>query len=162
MPVSMKVITLLGYPFALLHVGAHLLTEPQLLWRVIAGLLLCWLAAGLFLAALRANKAKPLSLAGSKDAPEHLNQDGPYARIRHPFYASYFYTWAGSALMGPWWLWSAPVVMGALYWHHAGMEERKFLSSPLAPDYRAYMGHAGLFWPRLFAGRNHLPKSHHA
>lgn len=144
-----RFITMLGVPLGLLQVGTHWVTAPPFTWRTATGLVLCMTSTLLFAAALRANRARPLSLAGSQDVPQHLNQSGPYARIRHPFYASYLTTWTGSAIMGPWWLWAAPVIMATLYWRHARAEEAKFLSSPLADDYRAYMRRAGLFWPRL-------------
>ncbi len=157
-PSGMRVIALVGYPFGLLHVCNHMMAHNWVLWRLVVGLLLCWISTWLFIESLRANRERPLSLAGSMDVPEHLNQIGPYARIRHPFYASYLYTWLGSALMGPWWLWIAPVVMGALYWHHSLSEEQKFLSSPLAAAYRAYMQHTGRFLPG-FRLRSNTPQA---
>lgn len=151
LPPVMRVITALGYVSAVCLIVTHALAQEWVPWRVGTGLLLCGLSAWLFRAALRANLAQPLSLAGSTDEPQHLNRRGPYARIRHPFYASYFYTWLGAGIISPHsWMLAPALVMGTLYWHSARAEERKFLRSPLAESYRAYRRQAGLFWPRLF------------
>jgi protein-S-isoprenylcysteine O-methyltransferase Ste14 len=149
MTAGMRLIMWLGYSMALLHLLSHALIQDLVLWRVVTGLLLCWISLWLFHSARQANRDRPLSIAGSLDQPGHLNQRGPYAYIRHPFYASYLYTWAGGALMGPWWLWCAPLLFGVIYWRAARAEEDKFLSSPLAADYCDYMQRTGRFLPRL-------------
>jgi protein-S-isoprenylcysteine O-methyltransferase Ste14 len=149
LPPVMRVITVLGWLFAMGLLALHALAQEWVPWRVSVGLLLCALSAWLFRAALRANQIQPLSVAGSRDQPQHLNQRGPYGRIRHPFYASYLYTWLGAGMISPHlWALIPAVVMGGLYWHCARAEERKFLNSPLAEPYRAYRRRAGLFWPR--------------
>lgn len=151
LPPVMRVITLLGYLFGIGLLVVHAFAREWLLWRVVVGLMLCAVSSWLFLAALRANQAQPLSVAGSKDQPRHLNRAGPYARIRHPFYTSYLCTWVGAGIISAHaWMLIPAVVMGSLYWHIARAEERKFLSSPLADSYRAYRQQTGLFWPRVF------------
>lgn len=151
LPPMMRLIQVLGYVFAAALLATHALAPAWVGWRVTAGMLLCGLSLWLFRAALRANLVQPLSVAGSKDTPEHLNQRGPYARIRHPFYASYLLTWLGGGIISPHaWMLIPVFVMGALYWHNARAEESKFMQSPLADSYRAYCQQAGMFWPHLF------------
>ena len=78
---------------------------------------------------------------------------GPYARIRHPFYASYVLFWLGCALatlhpvnIGYWLVLVPTLVLGAL------QEEQGFARSPLAEEYNRYRKVAGLMWPK-FSGR---------
>src|SRR5579872_5802170 len=85
---GMKVISLCGAGFALLHLAAILLS-PGILpaWGMAAALMyLC--ALGLFWWAISANTPRPLSAAFSPDSPEHLVDRGPYRLMRHPFYCS--------------------------------------------------------------------------
>src|ERR1700746_1974891 len=53
---------------------------------------------GLFFAALRANRKRPLSVVFTADDPLHIVQSGPYRHIRHPFYAAYCGTWVAGAV----------------------------------------------------------------
>lgn len=104
----------------------------------------------LFFATLQTNRARPLTLAYDRDTPEHLNRQGPYAWVRHPFYLAYLLAftsgWIGS---GEILLALVPAFFFALYWDAASREEAKFLRSPLAGDYRAYQAQAGRFWPKF-------------
>lgn len=150
MTAGTRVLMIGGAVFGLALVVVHALAASWVLWRVVVGLALCAVSAWLFAVALRANREKPLSIAGSADAPEHLNERGPYARIRHPFYAAYLATWLGAGIIAPHPAALLPaVVMGALYWRHAWAEEAKFLAGPLAEEYRAYRRRAGMFAPRF-------------
>jgi protein-S-isoprenylcysteine O-methyltransferase Ste14 len=104
----------------------------------------------LFFAALKANRAQPLTLAYDTDIPEHLNRRGPYARVRHPFYLAYLLAftsgWIGSGEIV---LALVPAFFFALYWDASSREEAKFMQSPLAGEYRAYQAQAGRFWPKF-------------
>lgn len=104
----------------------------------------------LFFAALRANRAQPLTLAYDTDTPEHLNRKGPYACVRHPFYLAYLLAFTSG------WIGSGELVLGlvpafffALYWDASSREEAKFMQSPLAGEYRAFQAQAGRFWPKF-------------
>jgi protein-S-isoprenylcysteine O-methyltransferase Ste14 len=109
-------------------------------------------ALGLFWWAVAANRTRPLSLAFSKDAPEHLVAWGPYRRMRHPFYAAYSLAWlAGAVTATEPGLLVPLVVMGVLYVRAARLEEAKFAASPLADAYAAYRARTGMFWPSLRA-----------
>jgi protein-S-isoprenylcysteine O-methyltransferase Ste14 len=83
------------------------------------------------------------------DEPEHLVVEGPYARIRHPFYTSYLLSVAGCVLAAPHPLMLA--VLAVVAWRldgTAAREERRFLASEaLGARYRAYMRATGRFLP---------------
>ncbi len=150
---GMRAIAGLGTPFALWHLvtlGFAVTDPPSAPGVVAAGVGLFALALVLFWSAVRANSARPLTLAFSPDAPGHLVAWGPYRRVRHPFYASYALAWLGGALAGSHALLLVPfVVMGALYVRAARLEEAKFAQSPLAEAYAAYRARTGMFWPSL-------------
>lgn len=83
------------------------------------------------------------------DTPAHLVTVGPYARVRHPFYASFILmlTAAAAALPHPGTL--ALLGIGSLQLHRtARREEKRLLASPLAAEYAAYMVRTGRFVPR--------------
>jgi protein-S-isoprenylcysteine O-methyltransferase Ste14 len=104
----------------------------------------------LFWWAVRVTRTRRLSLAFSKDEPDFLNTDGPYAWVRHPFYTSYVTFWLATALESPGWAhWIVPVCMAGLYARAARMEEAKFASSGLAADYEAYKKSTGMILPTI-------------
>jgi len=111
-------------------------------------------AFAMFLWALATNRRRPLSLAWSVDAPEHLVTRGPYRWVRHPFYLSYILAWTGAALVT-----AAPAsavvpaVVCLLFLGTARQEEEKFARSPLAAEYGAYRRLTGMFLPRIFPPR---------
>lgn len=116
--------------------------------RGIAGSVLYVLALAVFWWALLSNRRIPLSGAYSPDLPAHLNQDGPYRYVRHPFYCSYLTTWiAGFVATAAWWLLPTIILMIAIYIHAARTEEAKFESSRFAEMYAAYRRRTGLFVP---------------
>ncbi|HEV2418939.1 MAG TPA: methyltransferase [Terriglobia bacterium] len=144
----MKVITVCGYTFAALHLGAILLAQgvsPERFWLAAfiyaAGLALYWWAIAI-------NRARRLSAAFSGDVPTHLVEDGPYRLIRHPFYCSYLLVWtAGVIGSGRLWLLATVAVMLGLYLRAAYIEERKFARCALASEYEALRGRTGLLTP---------------
>jgi protein-S-isoprenylcysteine O-methyltransferase Ste14 len=145
------VLTLTSAIFAVAQMIVHLRTEDWEPSRVAAGLALCIVATWLFRATVQANLTQPLSVAGSQDLPQHLNQTGPYARIRHPYYCAYLCNWLGSGLASPhWWMLLPFVVMSWMYWRAAASEEMKFQRSALAEEYERYRARAGMFWPRFW------------
>lgn len=149
---GMRAIALLGSVSAIAQLGT-------LVWRVLdpvpfsapvaLGAALMLAAFGLFWWAIAANRRAPLTLAFTEDAPSHLVTWGPYAFIRHPFYASYLAAWLAGALAAhasP--LLLSALVMGCLYTQAAVREEDKFARSPLAGRYAAYRRETGVFVPR--------------
>lgn len=105
----------------------------------------------LFWWAVRTTKLRRLTLAFDDDLPSFLHLQGPYRWIRHPFYASYVLFWIASSLATPGMLpWVVPVGFAAIYIAAATKEERKFETSPLAPEYVRYRSYTGMLLPSLW------------
>ena len=80
---------------------------------------------------------------------EHeLVQHGPYARIRHPMYTSFFLGYVGSLLLLQSWVFILPFVFAPGFYVMTVVEER-ILSERFGPAYDAYRRVAGRFLPRL-------------
>jgi protein-S-isoprenylcysteine O-methyltransferase Ste14 len=91
-----------------------------------------------------------LKLIFDLDRPRFVLQSGPYAYIRHPFYAAYILYWAGCALATLHWANIAFFVGATVALAYAALvEERGFAATRRAEAYAAYRRKAGLFWPRL-------------
>jgi len=90
------------------------------------------------------------SYIGNSDTPQFVFDGGPFAYIRHPFYASYLITNTAVAMAFPSWA-SVATAIGtlALLWGATVFEERKFEKSPSAAEYRAYIARTGRFLPKL-------------
>lgn len=123
--------------------------RPVSIARLGATALLLVTALALFGWAAWVNRPRPLSLAFAATAPEHIQTRGPYALVRHPFYASYVLAFLGGLVAAPApWL-ALPVAAGAWnYWRAARREEAAFAASPVAEAYRAYAARVGMFFPR--------------
>lgn len=121
----------------------------QPLWAQLSGLAVQFLGAGLFVWAISASRAARLRLVFDPEHPRSLVETGPYRLVRHPFYVSYIVFWTGWAL-ATWSLLALAglVVVVAVYWRAAQLEETRFASSPMADIYAAYRGRTGFFWPR--------------
>ena len=113
-------------------------------------ILLYVVSLALFWLAIFANWRNALHHCFTELTPQHMVDWGPYKYVRHPFYVSYSLAWIAGALAAhkPW-LWGTVVAMGWLYWRAASMEEKQFLSSPLAAVYRNYMKSVGFMFPRI-------------
>jgi protein-S-isoprenylcysteine O-methyltransferase Ste14 len=95
-------------------------------------------------------KPMQLSAAFSPDAPVELVRCGAFRFIRNPFYLSYILAQAVPLLASrSGWALIPLIWMGGLYWRAAVIEERKFLGSPLAQEYREYVRQTGRFVPRI-------------
>ena len=113
------------------------------------------LSLALFWSAVAATRARPLTIVFSGDVPKHLVERGPYRFVRNPFYVSYLLCYlAGLVGTGSWPLAVPVVALAAAFAVAARHEERKFLGSPLAADYRAYMRRTGRFLPRVGVSRS--------
>jgi protein-S-isoprenylcysteine O-methyltransferase Ste14 len=130
--------------------GAAILARPVPPARMLAAGAVFLVALGLFGWAARVNRERPLLLAFAAPSPDYLQTRGPYALVRHPFYASYILGFAGGLLAaGTPWLLPAVAVGIANYWRAAAREERDFQASPLAGAHRVYAERVGMFVPRL-------------
>lgn len=147
---GMKVITSCAAAFGILHLFAILFRSTLTPERSITGSLLYICAAGLFWWTIQTSRGKNFSGAFSPDAPVHLQGDGPYRFIRHPFYTSYIVTWiAGWVITAQWWLVPTVAVMIVIYVLASSAEEAKFLRSPLAGAYQQYRFRTGRFLPNF-------------
>ena len=108
-------------------------------------------ALTLFCWAWRANRQQPLDFIGSNRPPRHLNQSGPYARVRHPFYSAYCASWIASVLATQ--AHGVVTVMGglllAVYISGARREERLFAEGDLGAQYRAYVSAVPMLIPKF-------------
>lgn len=87
------------------------------------------------------------------DAPRHIVTWGAYARVRHPFYASFLLCLTGTlcALPHPA---TAAILLYAVVALNltAAREERRLAGSEFGEEYRKYMARTGRFFPRLGGG----------
>jgi protein-S-isoprenylcysteine O-methyltransferase Ste14 len=124
-------------------------------WARAAGFSLHLLGIALFGWAVLATRQNRPAMAFAGERPDHIFKSGPYAYIRHPFYASYLLYWLGcvvatSSLV----LAFIFLALAALYTIAALGEERAFSHSAIGDEYEAFRRSTGLFWPRLrLAGR---------
>lgn len=104
----------------------------------------------LFHSTCSVHKNKKLTAIFSDNLPEHLVTQGPYKKIRHPFYTAYLLNYAGAAI-AIFQLWALIVFISLylLYRYAAFLEENKFDTSRLQQDYREYQKSTGLFIPKI-------------
>jgi len=86
------------------------------------------------------------------DAPHSIVTWGPYARLRHPFYASFLTALLGALLFSV----NAGTLLAFFYALivlelTARREERRLCASEFGAEYAAYMQRTGRFLPRLAA-----------
>jgi protein-S-isoprenylcysteine O-methyltransferase Ste14 len=146
MPPGMKLTSALsttGFVWFLWHLTSGVSESWPIVLLLFAG------AFAVFAWAIRATRKTPPTLAFDTDQPSFLLHQGPYRYVRHPFYLCYLMFWVGTAVAAHGLLaWAAPAIMGALYFHAATREERKFAVSELSTAYAAYRVKAGMFLPR--------------
>lgn len=140
------VLALLGF------LGVMLLPPRSDPW-VGAGIAMYMLAIAIFLAAIESAKRTRLQRSFiDLPLPDRLITDGPFRWVRHPFCTGYLL----GALAGPvaidhvvMWFLAAPLMLVTIL--AAIREERVWLSSPRAEEYREYRRRTGTFVP--FIGR---------
>jgi protein-S-isoprenylcysteine O-methyltransferase Ste14 len=135
-----------------LHLLALALVAPPnlpLAWAALA----CYAAANVFYWwALAAHGRERPAFVFVPVAPAAFTDRGPYRLVRHPIYTAYLLGWlAGTLATGLPWLLLTVAVMGLLYYRAARLEEKSFLASPFARQYRAYQRRTGMFLPRSLA-----------
>jgi protein-S-isoprenylcysteine O-methyltransferase Ste14 len=117
---------------------------------LVAGLGFQAASCGLFWWAIRASRTARLRYVFDADKPASLVTEGPYERIRHPFYTSYILFWIGWSLASasPWAI-AIVAYFAFAYTAAAREEEQNFARSPLAEDYTRYSAVTGRFLPRM-------------
>jgi protein-S-isoprenylcysteine O-methyltransferase Ste14 len=119
-------------------------------WLDVLALVAGVASAALFAWGLRSVRPMQLTAAFSTDMPADLLRTGAFAFVRNPFYLAYIIAHAlPVAASRSVWAIPAALWMGAIYTHAAILEERKFLASPQADDFRRYAAETGRFFPRL-------------
>ena len=94
-------------------------------------------------------------LAWSGSVPESLCEEGPYAHIRHPIYASYIIAFLATLVALPTAVTLVVFIFNvALFAHAAFGDERDMSNSTLAAEYGQYKRRTGMFFPRIFTRRN--------
>lgn len=97
--------------------------------------------------AVRANSQRRLSFAFSREVPAQINRDGPYGFMRHPFY-SYCAAWIAAGLAARHEVvWIFVFFAVALYGWLSLREEKQFLASDIAQDYKRYMAETSMLLP---------------
>jgi protein-S-isoprenylcysteine O-methyltransferase Ste14 len=83
------------------------------------------------------------------DAPAYLVTDGPYRRIRHPFYASFLLAFAAAVAYFPHWGTLLALIYAVVALNlTAAREERRLAASRFGEEYRRYLARTGRFLPR--------------
>jgi len=104
----------------------------------------------LFWSARRAHGTVKPSAAFSAILPSQINRNGPYAIIRHPFYAAYILVFAAGAIsIGTLSAFVIPVVAIAIYYGASTYEESQLCQSDLGIEYRNYARNTGRFLPKI-------------
>jgi protein-S-isoprenylcysteine O-methyltransferase Ste14 len=84
------------------------------------------------------------------DAPANIVTEGPYARIRHPFYAAFLLALLAVVIAAPHVASLFVLIYGFVALSlTAAREERRLCASDFGEEYREYMDRTGRFHPRL-------------
>ena len=140
-----------GALLALAQLMGVVLFEPRSDWLVFAGLGLYMGAMLVFLSAIETARSMRMQRSFiDHPLPERLLTDGPFAWVRHPFYAGYMMGAVAPcvAIAHPA-LVVIALLMIAMVLNAAFREERVWLSSPRAEAYRQYQQRTGMFVPLL-------------
>jgi len=143
----MQFLGVAGVLFSIAQIAMIALARP-VCWRRVSALVLYVVALGLFWWVVPQAAKAQLNIAFTNATPVTLLVDGPYAYVRHPFYASYLLYWVAGAFISNW-LWASVFVMGCFYFTAIRQEEDDFRFSPLAASYEAYRRKTGALFPVL-------------
>lgn len=120
------------------------------LWHGVAAAALLLAALGLYEWARRTVRDCAFHIAWSGEVPDRLCSEGPYRRVRHPFYLSYMIAFLALVVAIPKLATLAIFAFNvALFTHAALSDERSLAASPLGETYSLYKRSAGMFFPRL-------------
>lgn len=135
---------------AFLSQSVLILTNPIDQNSFIISTLIFILSFFVFYQSVKVARNKPLSLAYSNDTPKHIEKNGPYAWVRHPFYTSYITSISGATCgIGTFWSFIPLIAAYFIYFKAAKFEEEKFSRSALAKEYEIYKENTGMFIPKV-------------
>ena len=147
-PTRMRVlagVSILTFAYWLTAIFAHHVPMPRA--AAAGALILC--AQALFWATIHHTRQAGFGVAYSGEHPAAIEQGGPFALVRHPFYTSYALFWLATAISAGGWHWIPALMLVGLYVDLAWSEERAIRRSGLAGDYRRYRERTGMFLPRF-------------
>ncbi|MHA1925037.1 MAG: methyltransferase family protein [Candidatus Thorarchaeota archaeon] len=119
-----------------------LIDPPISLWLL--GLIL--LAIGIFLHGWSRYVRQEMASSWSMSTGHDLVQIGPYSRVRHPSYTSYFLSFAGLILMLPSMV-TLLMLLGYPGYYLISLIEEKHLIQHFGEQYKNYMSRTGRFIP---------------
>ena len=128
------------------------LSRPSHVWAEMIGLGAMLLCNVLFWWAIKETAhAKLASYFNDDRTPHCLIQTGPFALIRHPFYASYILFWMGWSIA----VWHPasliPAITMLVYYIKAIKDdEADFYNSSFSNDYENYASRTGAIFPKIF------------
>jgi protein-S-isoprenylcysteine O-methyltransferase Ste14 len=143
----MKLLSAGGISFSIAQIALILVEWPGN-WRTGSAVVLYVAALALFWWAVPHAARAQLNIAFTNTIPMTLLVDGPFAYVRHPFYASYLLYWLAGAFISDW-MWVSVFVMGCFYFNAMRQEEQTFRLSPLAARYETYKQKTGALFPAL-------------
>ena len=140
---------------AMMQVAGTLLLPPRADALVAVAIAMYMMSILLYLSAIETAQRSRLRLQRSfvdLPLPDRLLTDGPYRWVRHPFGTGYLLgaLAAPVAIDSPWMILIA-LLLVAMTAYAAVREERVWLASSRADEYRAYRRRTGMFMP--FIGR---------
>lgn len=147
-PRGARVIEVSAVSCILVGLAAIALRDGPDVWCDAASAAAAVLSGGLFVWGVVTVKQNRLTAAFSDDTPAELITGGPFRWVRNPFYLSYLLAYTQALLAArSWWAVVPLVWMAVVYGTAVWLEERKFLRSPLADNYRRYARRTGRFLP---------------
>jgi hypothetical protein len=147
----MIAVQILGTAFALWQIallGRGTVNDSRMM---VAGACVVYVASlALFWSAAAVVRRSRFAIAFTNTTPNEIVTRGPYAVLRHPLYAAYTLYWlAGLLATGVVWLLLPVVTMTLFYVAAILQEEREFMNSDLADQYRDYRRRVGAMFPKL-------------
>lgn len=94
----------------------------------------------------------------NNDYPDHIVTYGPYAKIRHPFYASFLLTLLGSFIFFMHPLTLLTLIYGIIVMQITAVREEKFLLK-FDKSYGEYIKKTGRFFPKFLTGKQRYFKN---
>lgn len=130
---------------------AIFISKHEVLWaQVLAFFLICF-SLWVFWKTRIWIREKDFALVFNDESPSHLETNGPFRWVRHPFYSSYLlcyfsvFVFTLDPLMA-----FTVAFMVVLYLKALRDEERKFHSEGFSESYRQYSAKTGALFPRVF------------
>lgn len=144
-----------GLLLAMIHLAAAFFMPPRSDNFAAAGIVMYTISVSLFLSAMEAARGTRLQRSFiDHPLPDRLLTAGPYRWVRHPFYLGYMIgALAPPVALGNAWILVVSLLMIAIVVIAAAREERAWLASSRADEYRDYQRHTGMFFPRPGSSR---------